>query len=147
MEIFRFEPAVLKWARERRFGPKFEVLETNWLKSWAEISPTHIADWEKGAAQPTFAQIRKLAEIYKRPLAVFFLDTPPYEKQSPPDLRTIRSEDNKFLSPEALLVIRQARRVQTLAAALSEELGEKPFFKYPRTLGCHLFESRRAATP
>jgi transcriptional regulator with XRE-family HTH domain len=123
MESPRFEPTVLKWARETRFGSKFETLEAHGVDSWTEISPTLIAEWEKGVGQPSFGQVRKLAEIYKRPLAVFFLSTPPEEKRNPPDLRTIGSQDNKALSPEALLVIRKARRTQEIAAVLSEELG------------------------
>jgi len=143
METRTFEPAILKWARERRFGPKFETLSSNWMKSWTECSPDLIKEWEAGLSQPTFTQVKKLAEIYKRPLAVFFLDDPPEEKQTPPDLRTINSAVNKELSPDALLLIRQARRIQSVAADLSAELGETPSFKYrqhsleedPATLG------------
>ncbi|MBI5220443.1 MAG: ImmA/IrrE family metallo-endopeptidase [Candidatus Liptonbacteria bacterium] len=132
MADLRFEPVVLKWAREKRFGPKMEILLANWVESWKEVTPDLIKEWENGIAQPTFAQVRKLAEIYKRPLAVFFLDGPPKEKKDPPDLRTINSEDNKLLSPAALLAIRKARRVQEVSADLHEELGERPFFKYAR---------------
>jgi len=130
MDTPRFEPSVLKWARETRFGPKIETLEANWSESWTECSAALVAQWESGPDQPSFNQIRKLAEIYKRPLAVFFLNAPPDESPNPPDLRTIGSQDNKALSPDALLVIRKARRVQDIAAALIEELGDKPTFKY-----------------
>jgi Zn-dependent peptidase ImmA (M78 family) len=132
MESPRFEPLVLKWARESRFGPKTDTLTAQWAGSWTDLSPTLIAEWERGIGQPTFAQIKKLAEIYKRPPAVFFLDSPPQEKQNPPDLRTIGSRDNKTLSPEALLAIRKARRIQEIAASLSDDLGEKLSFKYQR---------------
>jgi Zn-dependent peptidase ImmA (M78 family) len=118
-----------------RFGPRFSVLEAKWEKSWIEFSPALVAKWEEGVAQPTFAQVRKLAEIYRRPLAVFFLDSPPVERQTPPDLRTIRSQDNRLLSPDALLVMRQARRVQMLVADLYSELGDKPYFRFlPKSL-------------
>ena len=132
MENARFEPEVLKWARERRFGPKIEELTARWVESWSDLSPTLIAEWENGNGQPTFAQIRKLAEIYKLPPAVFFLDGPPHEKQNPPDLRTLGSQVNKTLSPEALLAIRKARRIQEVAASIAEDLGEKPSFTYKR---------------
>jgi Zn-dependent peptidase ImmA (M78 family) len=132
MENPRFEPLVLKWARESRFGPTIETLTAQWIDSWGDLSPALIAAWESGVSQPTFPQVRKLAEIYKQPPAVFFLDSPPPEKRNPPDLRTVDSGDNKTLSPEALLVIRKARRIQEIAADLSNELGEKLFFKYRR---------------
>lgn len=132
MEERKFEPVVLRWAREKRFGPKMEILLEHWVDSWKGVTPELIRGWENGSAEPTFVQVKKLAEIYKRPLAVFFLNSPPQEKENPPDLRTIGSKDHKTLSPEALLVIRKARRVQGISAELYEELGEQPFFKYPR---------------
>jgi Zn-dependent peptidase ImmA (M78 family) len=132
MSDIRFEPLVLKWAREKRFGQKMEALLANWSTAWEPASPELIKQWEDGTVQPNFSQVKKLAEIYKRPLAVFFLNKPPEEPSNPPDLRTIASKDNKFLSPDALLVIRKARRIQEVAKNLREDLGEKVFFKYPK---------------
>jgi len=132
MDVPKFDALVLKWAREKRFGPKIEALRENWAESWEDMTPEMIVKWENGAAEPTFGQVKALARIYKRPLAVFFLDGPPPEKGAPPDLRTIGSRDNKFLSPDALLAIRKARRIQEASAVLSEELHETIAFKYPR---------------
>jgi Zn-dependent peptidase ImmA (M78 family) len=140
MDSSRFEPRVLKWAREKRFGPKFETLVLQWAESWDQMTPDLVQQWEAGAGEPSFSQIKKLAEIYKRPLAVFFLDSPPDEPQSPPDLRTVGSQDNISLSPDILLVIRKARRTQEIAAELSRELGEAPTFKY----GKHSIEGNPA---
>ncbi|MGA2186345.1 MAG: ImmA/IrrE family metallo-endopeptidase [Bryobacteraceae bacterium] len=130
MDSSEFEPSVLRWAREARFGPSIKALQAAWAESWDEFSPNDVEEWEKGVGQPTFSQVRKLADIYKRPLAVFFLSSPPDEKRNPPDLRTIGSQDNRLLSPEALLVMRKARRTQEVAADLLSELGEGPAFKY-----------------
>jgi Zn-dependent peptidase ImmA (M78 family) len=127
-----FEPSILKWAREKRFGPQIDVVAAKLSDSSGGISLELIKDWEGGSAQPTLAQVKTLAEFYKRPLAVFFLDSPPEESSNPPDLRTIGSKDNKVLSPEALLVIRKARRIQEVSHDLYEELGEKPTFKYSK---------------
>jgi len=132
MDSSGFEPLVLRWARETRFGPSIQTLQANWAESWDDFSPRNIEEWEKGVGQPTFSQVRKLADIYKRPLAVFFLSGPPDEKRNPPDLRTIDSQANRLLSPEALLVMRKARRTQEIAADLLSELGESPAFKYRR---------------
>ena len=39
-----------------------------------------ISAWEAGAGGPSYAQLEKLAyELYKRPLAIFFLPSPPPE--------------------------------------------------------------------
>jgi len=131
MEEIIFEPSILKWAREKRFGPKIEVLENNLCKS-SNLSVDLIKEWEAGTKKPNFSEVKKLAEIYKRSLAVFFLDSIPEENKNIPDLRTIGSKDNKSLSPEALLVIRKARRIQETAQGLFEELNQDLNFKYPK---------------
>lgn len=130
MQDFPFEPEVLKWARQKAFGPHLATVAENIPASLTEISAAQIVEWEKGNARPSFSQVRHLAKLYRRPLAIFFLSTPPYERDNPPDARTIGSRDNRDLSPEALLAIRRARRVQQLAASLAFDLGDPPSFKY-----------------
>src|SRR5580698_6552718 len=110
MRDFPFEPEVLKWAREKAFGPQISTLADKIPASLPEISAAQVAEWEKGDARPSFVQVKHLAKLYRRPLAVFFLPKPPQEKDNPPDARTIGSRDNRILSPEGLLVIRKARR-------------------------------------
>lgn len=130
MVDFPFEPSILKWAREKAFGPHLATLTENIPDSVKDVSSTLVAEWENGISHPTFSQIRRLAKLYRRPLAVFFLSIPPDERNNPPDARTIGSRDNKDLSPEALLVIRKARRIQNLAASLAYDLNEPLSFKY-----------------
>jgi Zn-dependent peptidase ImmA (M78 family) len=130
MRDFPFEPEVLTWARQKAFGPRLATLAENIPASLTEISTALVAEWEKGTTRPNFSQVKHLAKLYRRPLAIFFLSTPPRERENPPDARTIGSRDNRNLSPEALLAIRKARRVQDLAASLAFDLGESPSFKY-----------------
>src|SRR3989344_7299442 len=127
-----FEPSILKWAREKRLGPTLEALSAKLQESWKEATVEQIQSWESGSAYPSFTEVKKLAVLYKRPLAVFFLDSPPSALETPPDRRTIGSKDNKDISPEGLLVIRKARRIQEISESLYEELGEKSTFKYPK---------------
>src|SRR5260221_14775083 len=131
MDDAMFKPVVLRWAREKTFGPRMDALAEKLDTSWKTIGPEIVREWENGTRQPTCAEVRKLAEIYKRPLAVFFLDSPPDEPTDPPDRRTIGSRDNEDISPKGLLVIRKARRTQAISAGLYEELGESPSFRYP----------------
>jgi hypothetical protein len=42
-----------------------------------KIDAALLRAWEDGADRPSIAQVRELGEIYKRPLAVFFLPQPP----------------------------------------------------------------------
>ena len=132
MEGYKFESSILKWAREKRFGLGLEVIAPKLASSGVGMTVELVNSWESGTAQPTFPQVKKLAEIYKRPLAVFFLDSPPEETSNPPDLRTIGSKDHRVLSPDALLVIRKARRIQEVSEELREELKEPNSFKYSK---------------
>ncbi len=65
------EPSVLRWARES--------IDLTPIAAARKIGVPdgRVQAWESGAAQPTIAQIRKAAEVYKRSLAVFFLPAPP----------------------------------------------------------------------
>ena len=72
-----------------------------------------IASWENGEGKPTFAQLERLAyEIYKRPLAVFFLPTPPEEHSPSEDFRTLPEVDVSAMSPKLRLSIRRAKSHQ-----------------------------------
>jgi Zn-dependent peptidase ImmA (M78 family) len=131
MEAPRFEPSVLVWAREKR-GISIEIVASKLSESFKDISVSLVAAWEKGVDYPHPSHVKKLAEIYKRPTAVFLLPHPPEENPLPPDRRTFWKKGNEAFSPETLLVIRRARRIQELAAELEEELGQPKDFKYPR---------------
>ncbi|MXV75458.1 helix-turn-helix domain-containing protein, partial [Candidatus Poribacteria bacterium] len=66
-------PDILKWARERS-GYAVEAIAT-FLKKDASI----VNDWEAGESVPTYIQLEKLADKYKRPIALFFFPEPPDE--------------------------------------------------------------------
>ncbi|MBT9153051.1 MAG: hypothetical protein DDT35_01278 [Firmicutes bacterium] len=46
-----------------------------------------LEQWEQGELRPTITQLRKLADVYKRPLAVFFLHQAPPPEIFPVDFR------------------------------------------------------------
>jgi len=119
------EPAVLKWARESAGIPATNVAER------LDISPELINQWESGGKRPTLRQLEELANsIYKRPLAAFFLPSPPKEPPLPKDFRTLDSKRAQPLSPKTLLAIRRARRLQILSTELAKSLNiiSKPRF-------------------
>src|ERR1043165_1497454 len=77
-------PRLLRWARETAgYSLTHAALAM-------KRAPSDLDSWEKGAAQPSIPQARKLAELYKRSLAVFYLPTPPKESDLPPDYRRTR---------------------------------------------------------
>ncbi len=113
------EPKVLEWARRSLCLSQKDV--ANKLKFKDE---TTINDWEQGSKKPTFAQIEKLASLYKRPLAAFLLSKPPHELPLPKDFRTELSIKHKPLTPKTLFTMRKARKLQASAIELNNELGK-----------------------
>lgn len=65
-------PEVLKWARERRIR-----LSIEYAAAKLNVKPERLRAWEAGTAQPTFAQLKKIAKLYKTHISVFYLPEPP----------------------------------------------------------------------
>jgi Zn-dependent peptidase ImmA (M78 family)/transcriptional regulator with XRE-family HTH domain len=113
-------PSVLAWAR------RMAGLEREDAARKAGVKPERLGDWEKGRLRPTITQLRKLADIYKRPLAVFFLEKPPPDEAPPSDFRRFDPTAAEPLSPGLRVVIRHARARREAALELFEELEERP---------------------
>lgn len=102
------QPMLLKWARETAHLTVEDVALS------FKKQPEDIAAWEAGNAGPTYAQLEKLAyELYKRPLASFFLPAPPPEKPPEADFRALPDADLRQLQRSTVLLIRKARAYQS----------------------------------
>lgn len=100
-------PEMLKWARETA-GIELSVIAQK-VKKDIEI----ITQWENGNEYPTMRQAEKLARIYKRPLAVFYLPEPPEEPIVPRFFRTLPYDiQHDSYSSETLLALRRTKRLQ-----------------------------------
>jgi Zn-dependent peptidase ImmA (M78 family)/transcriptional regulator with XRE-family HTH domain len=121
-EVF-VEPKVFVWARES-IGRTIEEVAKQ-----LNVSNGLVKRWENGEKKPTVNQLKKLAQYYKRPLAVFFLPEPPKELSLPKDFRTLPEETRKPLSPKTRLAIRRARRLQSLAIELKSSLQQEIILK------------------
>ena len=77
-------PALLVWAREKAGWRPEEAAAK--LRTQVE----RLREWERGAERPSIAQLRKLGELYKRPLAVFFLPEPPRDFDPQREFRRLR---------------------------------------------------------
>jgi Zn-dependent peptidase ImmA (M78 family) len=72
-----------------------------------------IEAWENGNAAPSYPQLEKLAyEMYKRPLALFFLPEPPDEPSTRTEFRTLPEHDIDALDRHTVFLIRKARAFQ-----------------------------------
>jgi len=68
---------------------------------------------ETGAGAPSYPQLEKLAyDLYKRPLATFFLPAPPRELTPKAEFRSLPDQDLDTLKRDTLLLIRKARAYQ-----------------------------------
>lgn len=130
---------MLRWARKTVGLPVAEVAQI--LKR----PPEEIEAWESGEDAPSYPQLEKLAyQIYKRPLAVFFLPAPPEESMPQREFRTLPDADLQSLSRDTYLHIRRAHAYQialkelydghnptdrciwkTLSLSLSREIAEQ----------------------
>ena len=94
-------PTIVKWARERS-GYTLQEVAKSLNRDVATIS-----NWESGAAAPTYVQLEKLADKYKRPVAMFFFPEPPQEPDFVNQL-ALRSTEIEQLDPGIRVLLRQA---------------------------------------
>lgn len=114
------EPSVLRWARETiGLTPVAAARKL-------QLPDTRVAEWETGSATPTIAQLRKAADVYKRPLAVFFLSMPPMDFDAMRDFRRHQGADVGSWSPELHGEYRRALTQRDNALELAEIEDEAP---------------------
>lgn len=105
--IVGIQPSVMRWARESA-GMSVDDVASRLKRHAAEVE-----SWESGGGAPTYPQLEKLAyELYRRPLAVFFLPSPPQEASPRQEFRTLPEEDLANLSRDTYLHLRKARAYQ-----------------------------------
>ena len=77
-------PEVLKWAREKRIK-----LGIDYAAEKLKIDSARLGAWERGTEQPTFAQLKKIAKLYKTHISIFYLPEPPIDFQPLTDYRVL----------------------------------------------------------
>ena len=110
-------PGMLVWARE---SARLTIEEA---AHKIGIAADKLAACEGGEAQLTFPQLMKAAREYKRPVSLFYLDTPPAGWAPIQDFRQLAGIEGGF-SPRLTYVIRQARERRELALELRNDLNE-----------------------
>ncbi len=91
------------------------------LKKDAEI----YQKWESGEESPTYIQLEKIAHLYKRPIAVFFMSSIPYDVSPTVDFRAMPSEINNSLPAELILIYRKAKAMQCNLEEIFESSNSK----------------------
>jgi len=111
----RVEPAILKYAR---YYSGFEIAE---VSKKTKIKTESLILFESEKSEVSLSQLEKLANVYKMPLAYFFLQNIPKDVVLPKDFRIIYSAEDTKLSPVVLLAIRRARYIQSIIQELVQE--------------------------
>lgn len=110
-------PEVMRWARQS-IGLSVADVALRLKRPVDEIEA-----WELGDNFPSYIQLEKLAyQIYKRPLAVFFLPAPPEEVTPVREFRTLPTEDLLTLAVNTHTHLRSAHAFQL---ALRELFGAR----------------------
>ncbi|MDT7602050.1 MAG: hypothetical protein QOF61_47 [Acidobacteriota bacterium] len=114
------KPELLAWAREDA-GYDVEVAAKK-----IAIKAEKLAACETGQERLTVNQLRNLSNVYKRPLAFFYLPAPPESEIDLRDFRHFPDESEHKLSPELRLEVRKAKSRRDLALRLLDELDTTP---------------------
>ena len=123
------EPKLLIWARD---SAGYSVEEA---AKKISVKPERLKSWEKGEKRPSIKQLRKIANVYKRPLSVFYLSELPKDFQPIRDFRHLPEKVTIIKSPRLKLEIRRAQEQREIALDLYEELeGKKPAFSAKASL-------------
>lgn len=114
------KPALLIWARLSA-GMRLEDAARK-----LDLPVEVVASWEReGDERPSIPQLRKLGEIYKRPLAVFFLPAPPEGFDAQREFRRLAGVTPQNESPELRQALRIALYRREAAREIYERLGEE----------------------
>lgn len=107
-------PDVLAWARKSAGFPQDVAAKR------LGVADASLEKWESGELLPTIKQLRKAAKLYKRPLAVLLLSSPPKDFEAVRDFRR-RSDGNVAeLSPELRGEVRRAQTQREVFLELKE---------------------------
>jgi Zn-dependent peptidase ImmA (M78 family)/transcriptional regulator with XRE-family HTH domain len=110
-------PAVMKWARESaKISPERAAAKV-------AVTARKIHEWEQGIDQPTIRQAKLLAEMYKRPFALFMLPKPPRDFTP---LRDFRRKNAAPLTTASVFIIRELQEKQAWTHEWNEEEGLEP---------------------
>lgn len=113
-------PALVRWARTTA---GFDVAAA---AKKLKVAPATLESWESGSKPPSLAQLRKMATLYKRPLAVFYLPDAPQGFTPLRDFRTVEGKRRTLETPRLSLETRRAQQRREAALELAASLGEEP---------------------
>lgn len=110
-------PVMLKWSRDQAGYSLAEAAQK------LGFDEARLLGMEEGAEAPSFAKLLDMADLYKRPVSLFYLKEPPKSWQPIQDFRRLPGPVGDF-SPQLNFAIRQARERREVALAVRAEIKE-----------------------
>jgi Zn-dependent peptidase ImmA (M78 family)/DNA-binding XRE family transcriptional regulator len=107
----------MKWARETA------GISLDQAAAKVAVPVQKVQEWEQGLDQPTIRQAKMLAEMYKRPFALFMLPKPPRDFTP---LRDFRRKNAASLTTASLFIIRELQEKQAWAHDWMVDEGLEP---------------------
>ena len=121
--------AVLAWARESAAYSVDDAAKR------VNTTPERLASWEADEAAPTINQLRLLAQAYKRPLSVFYLQEVPAKFMVMKDFRRLPGAGGRHTTPQLAYEMRVAQQRRSLALELLDDIGvAAPPFRLSATM-------------
>jgi Zn-dependent peptidase ImmA (M78 family) len=112
----KVNPELLVWAREDAGLTVAQAADK--LRVQADLFEA----WEDGIERPTIPQMRRIADLYKRPLALFYLSERPAGFMVVRDFRRLPGEKLLGYSPELRVEMRRAQECRRIALELAQEV-------------------------
>ena len=109
-------PEVLVWAR------KNSSLDINIVSDKIKVKIEQLQAWENGEDKPSIAQLRKIANLYKFPISVFFLAVVPNNFSVMKDFRHLPDYMSAKFSRQLQLEVRRAQQRREMAIELQSSL-------------------------
>ena len=77
---------IIRWARE------FYNMSPEEAAKAIGVDISHYINWEAGIEHPTYAKLKRISALFRKPSAVFFFPEPPQLPTIKGDLRTLPDE-------------------------------------------------------
>lgn len=107
---------IIRWARENyNMSPDEAALAIG-------VDVSHYINWETGTEYPTYAKLKKISDVFRKPSAVFFFPEPPQLPTIKGDLRTLPEAVVNSFSKKIIIQFEKAKVYQL---SLQELYGNK----------------------
>ena len=97
---------IIRWAREfYNMSPDEAALAIG-------VDVLRYSNWENGTEYPTYAKLKKISDVFRKPSAIFFFPEPPILPQIKGDLRTLPDSIVNTFSKNVIIQFEKAKVYQ-----------------------------------